>query len=224
MKRKIKKAFLIGLVLLITIILFYYFDINDYLTLENLKNHKNYLKEIVKNNYLFSIICYLGTFVNVIIFCIPVTPPLSIISGFLFGFLPGLLYALIGATIGAAISFLLMRYVFKNLITIYLHQQIEKFNRQISVYGMAYDLLILQFATIPFFIINALAALGKVSIWVFIWTTFVGSLPSFFIYALAGKQISKIESIYDVFSFTVIVVFVLLIGVMLFPLFFRKFR
>ncbi|MGB8367310.1 MAG: VTT domain-containing protein [Candidatus Babeliales bacterium] len=225
MKNSVKKTLIIGLFLICTIMLIQYFSIGEYLTLEQLKNNKNYLKELVGNNYWYSVVVYLGIYISVIALCIPATPPLTIVGGFLFGLIPGLSYAFIGATIGSTISFLIVRYVLKNTVSAYFQVQIEQFQKQMSIYGMAIYLLILQLATIfPFFMINTLAALAHVPLWVLIWTSAVGSFPSLFAYTLAGRQLCRIESVGDVFSPSIIIVFLLLILVALLPLFFRKFR
>ncbi len=225
MKYSIKKVLIVGFILLFTIILLRYFGIGDYLTFEQLKSNKGYLKQLVENNYWLSVAIYLGIYIAAIACCIPATPPLTLVGGFLFGVMPGLLYALIGATVGATISFLLVRYVLKNTVSVYFHKRIEQFNKQVTVYGMASYLLILQFATIfPFFVVNTLAALAHVPLWVFVWTSFVGSFPSLLVYALAGRQLGVIESARDVFSPSVLIVFVILILLVLLPLFLRKFR
>jgi len=224
-KETVKKALVVGFMLLFFIILFRYFSIGDYLTFEQLKNNRDYLKQLVKNHYWFSVAIYLGIYLGAIACCLPATPPLTIIGGFLFGVMPGLLYALIGATVGATISFLVVRYVLKNTVSLYFHKRIEQFNKQVTVYGIASYLLILQFATIfPFFVVNTLAALADVPLWIFVWTSFVGSFPSLLVYTLAGRQFGVIESAHDVFSPSVLIVFVILILLVLLPLFFRKFR
>jgi len=220
-KYAVKRALIIGLILLFAIILLRYFGIGDYLTFEQLKSNRTYLKQLVENHYWFSVALYLGIYIAVIACCIPATPPLTIVGGFLFGVVPGILYALIGATIGATISFLLVRYVLKNTVSVYFHDRIEQFNKQIRIYGMASYLLILQFVTIfPFFVVNTLAGLANVPLWTFVWTSLVGSFPSLFVYTLAGRQLGIIESARDIFSPSVLIVFVILILIVLFPLFF----
>jgi len=224
-ENRVKKALVAGLLLLFFIILFRYFSIGDYLTFEQLKNNRDYLQQLVGSHYWPSVVIYLAIYIGAIACCIPATPPLTLVGGFLFGVMPGLLYALIGAIVGATISFLVVRYVLKNTVSVYFHDRIEQFNKQATVYGMASYLLILQFATIfPFFVVNTLAALAHVPLWVFVWTSLVGSFPSLLVYTLAGRQFGVIESARDVFSPSVLIVFVILILLVLLPLFLRKFR
>jgi len=220
-----KRLLIIGFLLLFVVILLRYFGIGDYLTFEQLKNNRTYFKQLVGSHYWFSVAIYLGIYIAVIACCIPATPPLTIIGGFLFGVVPGILYALIGATIGATISFLLVRHVLKNTVSVYFYDKIEQFNKQIRVYGMASYLLILQLVTIfPFFIVNTLAGLANVPLWTFVWTSLVGSFPSLFVYTLAGRQLGVIESVRNVFLPSVLIVFMILILVVLLPLFLRRFR
>jgi len=224
-KYTVKRALIVGCILLFVIILLRYFGVGNYLTFEQLKSNSTYLKQLVGYNYWFSVAIYLGVYLAVIACCIPATPPLTIVGGFLFGVVPGIVYSLIGATVGATISFLLVRYVLKNTVSIYFHDKIEQFNKQVTVYGMASYLLILQFVTIfPFFVVNTLAGLANVPLWTFVWTSLVGSFPSLLVYTLAGRQLGTIESARDLFSPSLLIVFVILILIVLFPLFLRKFR
>ncbi len=224
MKKSVKKILIVGLLLICIIILICYFRIGNYLTLEQIKNNKDFLNQLVESNYWYSVILYLGSYIGVLALCIPITLPLTIIGGFLFGLIPGVLYALIGATVGAIISFLFLRYVLKNTVNPYLQEKIEQFKKKISIYGVASYLLILQLATIfPFFVINTLAAFAHVPLWTFAWTSLVGAFPSLFIYALAGSKLSMISSVRDVLSPSIIIIFFLLILLVLLPLIFRKF-
>ena len=74
---------------------------------------------------------------------------------------------------------------------------------------------------IPYFFINALAALTNVSTFTFMWTTCVGSIPIIFIYAFAGRQLYLVESVRDIFSPSIIALLLFLIGVSLLPILFR---
>ena len=90
---------------------------------------------------------------------------------------------------------------------------------------MASYLLILQLVTIfPFFVVSTLAGLANVPLWIFIWTSLVGSFPSLLVYTLAGRQLGVIESVRDLFLPPILIVFVILILIVLLLLFLRKFR
>jgi uncharacterized membrane protein YdjX (TVP38/TMEM64 family) len=62
----------------------------------------------------------------------------------------------------------------------------------------------------PTFLINTLAGLTSISLWTFVWTTFVGIIPGSLLYTYAGQKLYTITSLWDIFSVPVILIFVLL--------------
>jgi uncharacterized membrane protein YdjX (TVP38/TMEM64 family) len=73
-------------------------------------------------------------------------------------------------------------------------------------------------------VINILAALTKVPLATFIWTTMLGVAPATFIFAFAGQQLLDISSIRDVFSPRVILALVLLAMFAFLPIMIKWFR
>jgi len=226
MNGSIKKALLVGIALASIIGLVWYFGLHNYFTLTALQENRAYLELAVKRNYWQSVIKFILIYTAVIALLIPGVPPLTLIGGFLFGFLPSVLYSAIAAAGGATISFLLIRYVLSNIIRGKYAQKLERVNEKISSQGAATYLLTMQLlGVVPYFIINTLAALAHVPAFTFFWTTFVGSLPVLFVYSFAGRQLASIESVGDIFSPSIIALFVLLalVGVVL-PWLVKSFR
>jgi uncharacterized membrane protein YdjX (TVP38/TMEM64 family) len=224
MTNSMKKAFLVGLCLVSIIALIWYFGLHNYVTLASLQANRAYLESIVTQNYVQAVAIFIAIYTAVIALAIPGVPPLTMIGGFLFGCIPAGIYAIISATIGTTISFLLMRYLFSNMIRGKYAQKLDRFNQKIATCGAASYLLTLQLmGLIPYFVINALAALTNVSTFTFIWTTFVGSIPIIFIYAFAGRQLYLVESVSDIFSPSIIALLVFLVFVSLLPLLLKSF-
>lgn len=219
-----KKALLIGFGLVSVIILIWYLQLYKYFTLASLQANRSVLEETVIQNYWKAVAIFMAVYTAVIALAMPGVPPLTMVGGFLFGFWPAGIYATISATIGTTISFLLIRYVLSNVIRGKYAQKLERFNEKIASHGAASYLLTLQLmGLIPYFIINALAALTNVPMFTFIWTTCVGSIPIIFIYAFAGRQLYLVESAKDIFSPSIIALLLFLIVVSLLPLLFKSF-
>ena len=196
-----------------------------HLTIHSLQENRGYLENAVVANYPKSVFIYLLIYAGIITFAIPGVPILTMLGGFLFGFIPGGLYALIGASIGTSLSFLIMRHIFSNMIRGKYAQKLERFNEKLKTQGVASYLLTMHLiGLIPYFIINTLAALAEVPYFAFLWTTFVGSIPIIFIYSFAGRQLYLIESLYDIFSPSIIILLLVLVIMVLIPLFFRPSR
>src|SRR5688572_23790280 len=109
MKPMYRKMLFIALGTTILVLLFYYFGLSHYLSLENIKNQAAGLKQQVENNYIGSVLVFLMVFTALIGFTLPVTGPMGIIAGFLFGFLPGTIYSMLTIFIGTTISFIVVQ-------------------------------------------------------------------------------------------------------------------
>ncbi len=222
MNNGVKKALVVGFVIVGIIIFVWYMGWHNYFTLASMQSNRTHLEEAVIRNYWKAVAIFIAIYTAVIALAMPGVPPLTMIGGFLFGFWQAGLYATVSATVGTTISFLLIRYLLSNLIRGKYAQKLERFNEKIASHGAASYLLTLQLmGIIPYFIINTLAALANVSIFTFVWTTCVGSIPIIFIYAFAGRQLYLVESVRDIFSPSIIAMLLLLIGVSLMPLLFR---
>jgi uncharacterized membrane protein YdjX (TVP38/TMEM64 family) len=226
MNSGIQKALLVVTGVAVVIGLIWYFGLHNYFTLAVLRENRAYFELAVQKNYWQSVIKFILIYTAVISLLIPGVPPLTIIGGFLFGFLPGVIYSGIAAAGGATIAFLVIRYVLSNVIRGKYAQKLERFNEKISSQGAATYLLTMQLiGIIPYFIIITLAALTNVSTITFFWTTFVGSLPTICVYAFAGRQLSSLESVQDIFSPSIIAMFVALaLFAIVFPLLIKRFR
>lgn len=219
MNNSVKKALLVGFVLVSILTLVWYTGIYNYFTLASLKENRAYFEVVVQQHYWRSVVAFIGIYLAVIVVLIPAMPPLTMISGFLFGFFPGVVYAGIGATGGAVLSFLAIRYLLSNLVKGKYAQKLEHFNEKIAKHGTASYLLTMQLiGVVPYFVITTLAALAHVSLFTFFWTTLAGSFPMLVIYTLAGRQLNFVESAKDIFSPSVITLLVVLVVVSLLPL------
>jgi len=218
------KKILLGLVLLAIVIIFRVFGIGDFFTLEYIKMQRDWLQGSVESNYVVSAIAFILLYLTCVAFSLPVGAMLSMVGGFLFGTVPGFLFALTGATIGAIILFCVVRYIIGNTLQQKYAAQLESFNAAMEREGASYLLVVRFIVVIPFFVINILAALTKVPLSTFIWTTSLGVAPATFIFAFAGQQLLDICSIHDAFSPQVILALVLLAMFALLPIMIKWFR
>ena len=218
MRTRYRNGILLLILLGVIAFLLRYSSFDDILTLQGLQAKSNQLKLAVETNYFNSVLMYCVIFIIALIFGLPVVGPLTLLGGYLFGVFPATLYAIVSQTIGATTSFILIRYVFSSFMAARYNDRLAKFKKNMDRYGGRY-LLILQFmVVIPFFIINVLAALTKVPFTTVLWTTILGCAPLSFAYALAGKELGTIESVYDIFSLHIILTFVLLILLVCMPM------
>jgi uncharacterized membrane protein YdjX (TVP38/TMEM64 family) len=222
--KKYKKQIIL-LAILVAVILFVRLSgASGYLTLENLKKNKELLQHFIEARYFFAVVTYIVVYILTVTFSIPGATVLTLAGGFLFGLLPAIIYANVGATIGAALGFLFARYILGNSIQEKYAPQLERFNRELDENGHLYLLTLRLIPAFPFFLINLLAGLTRVSLKTFFWTTLIGILPGDVVYCFAGNQLNSIESVEDIFSANIIAAFLALALFSLLPVIFKKLR
>jgi uncharacterized membrane protein YdjX (TVP38/TMEM64 family) len=213
MNREQKKKALIfsGIAGLIGLI--YYFDLMHYVTLENIKLESERLKSLVARHYHASVLVYMAIFIAfLMIGILPTTIPLVLLSGYLFGAFWGGLYATVAATIGSAFSFLLFRYCMQGAVKRKCEEKLGYFKKQIDAHGSAYLLVLHYTSVVPFIVIKMLAAVSPISLGKLMAISFIGALPSYFIFASAGRNLSTIHTARDIFSPSVILALCLLVA------------
>ncbi|MTI53508.1 TVP38/TMEM64 family protein [Geosporobacter ferrireducens] len=194
----------------------------DWITLENLQQNKELLKDYVAQHYVISATGYVLLYILVAATAIPGAILLSLTGGFLFGVLPAMIYVNIGATGGAVFCFLMARYLGKEWVYKKYGKKISKLNRELEEYGKNYLLTIRFIPILPFFLINILAGVTNVSAKTFFWTTALGGLPGSIIYTIAGKNLGGIQSTKDLFSPKIIAFFLMLAAFSLLPILIKK--
>ncbi len=219
-----RKIIIFLLIIAALFIIFNYTRVSDYITLETLQARRQLLQDFVQQHYLLSVMIYIGVYSLLLACAMPVVIPLALVGGFLYGIFFGFIYAGLSCLIGSLISFLALRFVVVHWIRGWHNERIEKFNAQVQKYGYSY-LLILHFLSIvPLFVINLLAAVANVPLFTVIWVTIVGTSPLNFLCVVSGQKLSTIQSAKDIFSPTIILLFVLLALVACVPLLIKKIK
>ena len=201
-----------------------YLGYDQLLTFENLKANKENLSNFVEQNYLYTVLIYIGVYFVVTALMLPGGAVLSLTGGVLFGPIRATLFINIGATLGATASFFISRYLVGDWAQKKFANQLKKFNEEIDTHGSNY-LLTLRFVPLfPFFLINIASGLTKIKPSKFIWTTMFGIIPGSYAYALAGNNLSSITSLSGILSFNVIIVFVVLGVISFIPIILKKLK
>lgn len=224
MKREHKIRLGIGIGIIIFIVLLRLSGIGSYFKFEHLKEHRVSLQRMVQERYTRSVFLYIALYAFLIALSIPASALLTVTGGFLFGTLPGLLYTNIGATIGGVLAFLTFRYFMGSIIQRKYKDKLIGFNKAVEEQGTYYLVVVHFLAFVPFVLINILASFTNISLWTFIWTTSVGIIPGSLVYSYAGSQLATIDSIRDIVSIHIIIVFILLGVVAFLPTIVKQLR
>jgi uncharacterized membrane protein YdjX (TVP38/TMEM64 family) len=74
----------------------------------------------------------------------------------------------------------------------------------------------------PFFLVNLVSGLTRISVGTYVLTTAVGIVPASFVFANAGRQLGSIQSLSEIASPRVLGAFALLGLLSLVPVFYRR--
>lgn len=194
----------------ITFFLINYFNLSHYLTISYLHSHMHVLHTFIDNYYLYSVVCYLVSFIVATTFSIPGSSIFTIAAGLLFGW-PGLFYSLLAATIGATLLFLAVRYLIGRWVQHRYATRLAGFNQEIEAHGQYYLLIVRLIAVLPFCLVNMLSGLTMLSLRSFVGVTLVGLVPVSAVYVFAGKQLAQLASPNNFFSPSVIFAFAIFV-------------
>ena len=217
-----QKKIKIGLLILImlTIIAFFFYDIQQYATLDYIKAKQQNIFEYYKQNVFFVLVLFIFLYVLVTALSLPVATFLTLLGGALFGFSTGLIIVSFASTIGATLAFLMARFLAQNYVQKYYKKQLSKINKKFKSEGAFYLFALRLVPVFPFFIINVVMGLMTIKTWTFYWVSQLGMLPGTIVYVYAGTQLVQIETFSDITTPSMLIAFALL-G--LFPLIAKNF-
>lgn len=217
-----RKAIVIAVIAIVVFLFLHRIGATKYLGLDFLKAQAVQFKQLTEKHYLIAALGYILVVTAMAAAALPCFAPAAILSGYLFGAFLGFLYALTALTAGSAVSFLLARYLLVNLLRERYAQQLAHFKERIDRHGYMYLIILQLLAVVPYVIINSVAALAQVPFTTFIVTTILGSSPLIMMYALAGGQLTTMNSLQDILSPQMLIVLLLLVLLVTSPLIIKK--
>lgn len=131
---------------------------------------------------------WLILFVNAIGF--PPAIIFSSASALIFGLVPGIVLAWIAETVGVTISFLLLRFLFRDAAedVIAKHSSLQKIDELSGESGFKIMLIARLVPYLPSGLLNALGAISKMSLKAFVLSALIGKLPSTAVEAVIGHD------------------------------------
>ena len=204
-----RKPVLLIFILICTFLISYIY-LQEIFNLDKLKENINFLKIWVDKEYYLTRISFFILYILFSGLSFPFVPTiLTIAAGAMFGVIEGVIIVSFASTIGACVCFLLSRYLLKEFINEKFQKTKVIIDNKFSVNGIYYLLSLRLIPTISFVLINLIMGVLPISLFRFYYISQLGMLPATVIYVNAGSEISKINNINDVMSFTLIVSFIL---------------
>ena len=198
------------LFILISTFFLSYIYLQEIFNLDKFKEHLTFLKTWVNEEIYISRISFFTLYVIFSGLSFPFIPSiLTIAAGALFGVIEGVIIVSFASTFGACICFLLSRYLLKDFINNKFKKTKVIIDNKFSKNGIYYLLSLRLIPTISIVLINLIMGVLPISLFRFYYISQLGMLPATVIYVNAGSEISKVNSINDIMSFTLIVSFTL---------------
>lgn len=174
------------------LIAFFALGLNKYLTLDLLRENRDVLKTWVADNKALAVLMFVGAYVVIASFSLPLGAVASIAGGFLFGSVLGALWIVIGATIGATILFLIAKTALGEPLRLRFASQIHKMEEGFRENAFSFLLLLRLVPLFPFWLVNLAPAFLGVSVVTFVITTFLGIIPGSFVFASIGNGLNAL--------------------------------
>ncbi len=195
-----KKRLVLLAALLAGIAVFYVFDLGQYLSLESLKANRDRLFSLYQDNTTATILGFIGVYFVVVALSLPGATILTLCGGAIFGSVTGTLIVNIGATLGATAAFLVARFLLRDWVENKFGEKLQPFNEGFSKNAINYLLFLRLVPLFPFFLVNLVSGLTRIRLPVYFFVTMFGIMPGSFVYANAGSNLARINSLSDVAS------------------------
>lgn len=201
------------------LVLFFIFDLDQYISLANLKDKLGAFKEYYGQNQILTMMIYMVLYIVITALSLPGAAIMTLAGGALFGLFYGTILVSFASTIGATLAFLFSRYMFKDWVQKKFSSKLIAINKGMEKEGGFYLFTLRLVPLFPFFVINLVMGLTPIKTFVFYFVSQAGMFPGTIVFINAGTQLAKIESASGILSLNIILSFALL-GI--FPIFAKK--
>jgi uncharacterized membrane protein YdjX (TVP38/TMEM64 family) len=188
-----------------------------------LKQNRDQLLAFTETHYAASVGLFILAYIVVTGLSLPGAVILTLAGGFLFGGIFATLFVNLGATTGATLAFLAARYLLRDWVEQKFGKWIGPVQEGFTKNAFSYLLTLRLIPLFPFFVVNLVSGLTRVSVGTYAAATAIGIIPGSFVYAYAGRQLGSINTLKEIASPNVIGAFVLLGLFALVPIVYKKF-
>ena len=148
--------------LLLGFVLFYYFDINQLFSFQQIKEKQLRLEIFYKDYPTQSSLIFFLIYTLATTLLIPITSPMTVIAGVMFGLPWGAVIVSLASTLGSIFSFLIARFILFDKIQALFSTKLETINKNFDTSGTYYLLFIRLIPIIPFLLVNILIAITPI--------------------------------------------------------------
>ena len=205
----VKKIGIIGGILAL-IALFWATGLNQYFTLNYLKEQQAHFAQIYADNRVMVIAVYMLIYITVTALSLPGAAVMTLAGGGLFGLVTGTIVVSFASTIGATLACIVARYLLRDWVQNRFGDKLTTINEGMAREGGFYLFSLRLVPIFPFFVINLVMGLTSIRMVTYYWVSQLGMLPATVVFVNAGKELAKLESLSGILSPGLLVSFALL--------------
>lgn len=180
------------------------------LSLDVIKTHQQALLTQVENAPLRSALTYFVIYVVVSALSIPGAAILTLLGGALFSLWEGVLLVSFASTLGATLAMLASRYLLRDGVQGRFTLQMKTVNAGMARDGAGYLFALRLMPLFPFFLVNLLMGLTRITVRRYWWVSQVAMLPATVVFLNAGRELGRVTSLRDILSPGLLFAFTLL--------------
>ncbi|MBC8209105.1 MAG: TVP38/TMEM64 family protein [Desulfobulbaceae bacterium] len=210
MKKLSNKKLGIILILIAASLLIKILDLDQLLTLEQLKDSRTRLAQFYADSPLIMIGAYMGIYIVATAISLPGAVILTLTGGALFGLALGTLLISFASTIGATLACAVSRFLLRDWVQQKFGDRLTAINRGMEEEGGFYLFSLRLVPIFPFFIINLAMGLSQIRLTTYYWVSQLGMLPATLVYVNAGSELGRLDSLAGILSPSLILSFVIL--------------
>ena len=201
---------LVAIAVVALIAAFFIFDLGQYLSLDYLKQKHQTILDFYAANKVLTIAVFFVGYVVATALSLPGAVILTLAAGAIFGLVTGIIIVSFASTLGATCSFLISRFLFRDSVQNKFGNHLETINNGVKEEGAFYLFTLRLIPAVPFFAVNLLMGLTPIKTVVYALVSQLGMLPGTAVFVNAGNQLSKIDSVGDILSPSLIAAFAML--------------
>ena len=180
------------------------------LSLEGIKTHQQALLSYVDHAPLRSALIFFAVYVAVSALSIPGAAILTLLGGTLFSLWEGTVLVSFASTLGATLAMLASRYLLRDWVQRRFARQMSTVNTGMARDGASYLFALRLMPLFPFFLVNLLMGLTRITVRRYWWVSQLAMLPATVIFLNAGRELGKVASLRDILSPGAVFAFTLL--------------
>lgn len=180
------------------------------LSLDVIKTHQQALLAQVEHAPLRSALTYFAIYVVVSALSIPGAAILTLLGGALFSVWEGVLLVSFASTLGATLAMLASRYLLRDGVQRRFTLQMKTVNAGMVRDGAGYLFALRLMPLFPFFLVNLLMGLTRITVRRYWWVSQAAMLPATVVFLNAGRELGRVASLRDILSPGMLFAFTLL--------------